>query len=368
MTAEKAMSARNTDRQQRRLLAATVVASLVFSACASSTSVATISGASGGDGVGEVIFASSCASCHGTRGEGGTGPPLAGHTAEQIIRQVRAPVGNMPVFGPEKISPAALDDLVEMITGLHLEGGAPHDGDGASPHDEARLSKQEVSQLQHALILDLLEQDDAAAAAHALEEVIEPLSGTHSDAMAALLEDIEAGRTDQVQSRLLDMAAHAPLTDGLNIDALLLTLALDDLRGGDEAASHWFDHLSVDSDLTETLLPMVLEARFRRSRRACRGCIARSQPLSLNPPKWKPFRWSSLVRLRRLPSSCRTGKPDPARSEGSARRALPPETPAAGCKKDSRSTITKYDYPRMPKEQSSGRQRCILTNETVDSS
>ena len=45
-----------------------------------------------------------CLSCHGTRGEGGFGPDLAGHTLTpaQFLRAVRKPWGVMPTFSPEK--------------------------------------------------------------------------------------------------------------------------------------------------------------------------------------------------------------------------------------------------------------------------
>jgi cytochrome c551 len=47
---------------------------------------------------GEQVFASSCAGCHGTSGEGGTGPALAGSglTTDEVTTRVREGGGIMP--------------------------------------------------------------------------------------------------------------------------------------------------------------------------------------------------------------------------------------------------------------------------------
>ncbi len=70
-----------------------------------------------------------CAACHGQNAEGSAiAPALPGHTAEQVRRQVRNPIGAMPRFGPEKISDEELDELVEFITELTSDGhGEPLD-------------------------------------------------------------------------------------------------------------------------------------------------------------------------------------------------------------------------------------------------
>ena len=46
-----------------------------------------------------------CAACHGQDGEGGTGPAVPGHTADQVRRQVRTPKGDiMPAFSQEQLN------------------------------------------------------------------------------------------------------------------------------------------------------------------------------------------------------------------------------------------------------------------------
>ena len=74
----------------------------------------------------DVFVASACSACHGQNGEGSTiAPALPGHTDSQVRRQVRAPVGLMPLFPPDKISASELDSLVAYIT--NLGGGHAHD-------------------------------------------------------------------------------------------------------------------------------------------------------------------------------------------------------------------------------------------------
>ena len=74
---------------------------------------------------GQALFSSKgCASCHGRDAEGGYGPALAGHTREQIVKQVRNPVGAMPTFDVNEVSDEELDQIVAFI--LSLKG----DGDG----------------------------------------------------------------------------------------------------------------------------------------------------------------------------------------------------------------------------------------------
>jgi mono/diheme cytochrome c family protein len=61
---------------------------------------------------GETVYQGSCASCHGDRGEGGTGPALAGSglAVSQITAQIRSGGGAMPpalVTGQEEADVAA---------------------------------------------------------------------------------------------------------------------------------------------------------------------------------------------------------------------------------------------------------------------
>lgn len=51
---------------------------------------------------------------------------MAGHSVAQVKRQVKARIGIMPVFPPDKISNKELQELAEFIAGM--DGGLAHAG------------------------------------------------------------------------------------------------------------------------------------------------------------------------------------------------------------------------------------------------
>jgi mono/diheme cytochrome c family protein len=72
-----------------------------------------------------LFIATGCAACHGDNAEGtDAAPALPGHTEDQVLRQVRAPIGLMPVFPPDKISNQELATLAEWVGSL--SGGHAH--------------------------------------------------------------------------------------------------------------------------------------------------------------------------------------------------------------------------------------------------
>lgn len=222
-----------------------IVPNLVVAVRSSPSRVATVTGQRPPETPGSVLYETACASCHGKKAQGGTGPALAGHTEEQVVRQVRAPVGKMPMFSPQIVSDHGLGALVELIEGLETREGAEV---GGHAHDANLLSKQEVSQIQHALILRSLEQRREGAASHAAEEVLDLLSGNHLVAMTMVLEDIQSNQVGPAQEALTNMAANAPLTTDLTAEDLLLTLVLNSLRDHNvDRARHWLGHIE-DSD------------------------------------------------------------------------------------------------------------------------
>src|SRR5690348_5435533 len=67
----------------------------------------------------EVFLTMGCTACHGQNAEGTSlAPALAGHSEFAVRRQLRAPVGIMPVYSPEMISAEDVDALVAYITSL----------------------------------------------------------------------------------------------------------------------------------------------------------------------------------------------------------------------------------------------------------
>jgi mono/diheme cytochrome c family protein len=67
---------------------------------------------------GGAVFGQNCAACHGGKGEGGTGPRLAGEAdaadAEAVVEQVREGGGGMPSFG-DRLSEQELSDVSAFV-------------------------------------------------------------------------------------------------------------------------------------------------------------------------------------------------------------------------------------------------------------
>jgi mono/diheme cytochrome c family protein len=70
-------------------------------------------------GRGSLVFAEHCHECH-PGGEGGLGPALNDKPLPRFLlrMQIRRGLGSMPAFGPNRISPEELTDLVEYIVAL----------------------------------------------------------------------------------------------------------------------------------------------------------------------------------------------------------------------------------------------------------
>lgn len=65
---------------------------------------------------GAAVFRDRCASCHGPRGEGGTGPALRGQAKVEIVTAGR-PTRGMPAFG-EILSDDEIEAVVDHANSL----------------------------------------------------------------------------------------------------------------------------------------------------------------------------------------------------------------------------------------------------------
>jgi mono/diheme cytochrome c family protein len=74
----------------------------------------------------QVVFQQSCAPCHGTRGEGGLAPQLAGRSLAATVVSSRVRQGGlvMPAFSAQQMSDRELQDLVTYISGLPVPTAA----------------------------------------------------------------------------------------------------------------------------------------------------------------------------------------------------------------------------------------------------
>jgi mono/diheme cytochrome c family protein len=114
---------------------------------------------------GEEIYANaSCAGCHWDSGQGpDIAPALAGHSVAQVKRQIRASIGIMPVFPPDKISNK---ELAEFIAGM--DGGLARAG---MPGDDLLM--------HHWMALSAIETNDDNEASHHVAHILEGAEGQH---------------------------------------------------------------------------------------------------------------------------------------------------------------------------------------------
>ena len=197
---------------RRRLAAASLVLGLVAAACAELSPIDTVpagqptvavaAGQSAPEpATGLELFRTvGCANCHGRDGEGNIGPPMPGHTAEQVILQVRNPKGDiMPPFPPDRLSDSDLDLIVAWITGLE---GAPmaHGGGHGGEDDPGQFNLTEAGHLR--LVLESLAADNLDDATHHVQHLVLDARPEILDLAEALLADLEMGSIHEVEQQV----------------------------------------------------------------------------------------------------------------------------------------------------------------------
>ncbi len=116
------------DKTPERFLTAIATTPTPAAPAIGPTTAPATAAADGAVAEGRALFSSvGCSSCHGADARGtNIAPPLAGHTAEQVKRQVRTPQGAMPAFSIAQLSDERLGKIAAYITSL---GGAPQAGE-----------------------------------------------------------------------------------------------------------------------------------------------------------------------------------------------------------------------------------------------
>ena len=182
----------------------------------------------------EVFIAKGCAACHGQNSEGTDfAPALAGHTEGQIRRQVRAPVGIMPVFPPDKVSNDELAQLVSYITNL--------EGDHAHVRAEGPVTVDQMA-VHHWMALFALDDGDGREGAHHVEHIIELTEGQHRSQMQKTLNFIEADEIENA-TLVLENMLQGLQPEKFDMKGLHLTMALSAIRVEDvEAAMQHVEH------------------------------------------------------------------------------------------------------------------------------
>jgi hypothetical protein len=218
-----------------------VMFTVVLAACSAPLPTATVTGNVPPEVPGQYVFETLCASCHGEQGSGARAPALTGHTADQVFRQVRAPVGEMPMFSSERLTEFGLEDVASYVVNLpDADADAAH---GAHAHGLG-LSKQEAGEIVHILLSRALQNQDLELAAHYSMAAQTNLVGNHLNAMVDISSSV--GQADLgaalagVEAMLV---ASSATTD--SSDAALITLLTHSAAANDDMAGveHWLAHL-----------------------------------------------------------------------------------------------------------------------------
>jgi cytochrome c553 len=216
-----------------------------------------------GHAAGSAIYQSAgCVACHGPDARGtAVGPPLAGHTAQQVRHSVRNPQGIMPRFGEDKISSKEIEKLAAYIASLEA-----HPGDAASGFPGAL-------EAHHWMAHQALRLGDAE---HALHHLTHARDVAADEAHRAGIERALA----LVRAKRLEQAAHAVVTmvsssvrPEMPIDKLHLKLALGAIDDGNaKEARHHLRHFADvsrghDRRHAEQLLELVERGNLAQAKK-----------------------------------------------------------------------------------------------------
>lgn len=206
-----------------------------------------------GVGVGERLFVSKgCASCHGQKGEGAdTAPALPGHTAAEVRRQVRGPVGAMPAFGRDQITDQELEQIAAYITSLP----------GAPGHREPTQMGDMVA-MHHWMAILALKAGNTGDAEHHIRHVMDSVGGEHKRRMEEALSMARGGRAHEAEHEIEHMLAGAAMPH-LGLPQLHLRASLSAIAVGDRAdAEHHIQHFwegasAPERQKAETILGLL---------------------------------------------------------------------------------------------------------------
>ncbi len=220
---------------------------------------------------GKVLFTEKgCVACHGPEAQGTEiGPALPGHTAEQVRRQVRDPLSQMPPFTEEQISDAELDNIVAFITSL-----APSE---AMHMHEHKMSTPVQAHLWMALTA--LESDNATDTQHHLQHAVEVADGSQAEAIQAVLDNLDGGDAHSVQHELESVLAEAQALEEKTVDQLHLELAMSAMEAREiEDVRHHMEHFmevasGVDKIKGRQVLALMDEEDLHEARHSIEGLM-----------------------------------------------------------------------------------------------
>ena len=203
----------------------------------------------------ELFVAKGCSACHGQDAEGtGAAPGLAGHGASVVRRQVRAPVGLMPVFPPDKVSNPELDILAQWVASL--SGGHAH----TRPADAGAAVAN-----HHWMALFALEAGNVDEARHHVDHIIELVEGDHLSRMKKIAESLVGEDAHDAIHAIQEMLVGTVAID-LTESSMHLRLALSAVRVDDVAeAMHHVEHfisLAPDTEEAEEIVALLRDGKL----------------------------------------------------------------------------------------------------------
>jgi mono/diheme cytochrome c family protein len=132
-----------------------------------------------------------CAACHGEDAQGTElGPPVGGHAAEAVIRQVRTATGAMPASGVDRITDQELAYIAAFVA----------DQPSMATELGTELTEAEREHLMETL--EALESGDQATALEHMRIAASIASGDNQEAFEHWAEEIEEGKLSMVEHEL----------------------------------------------------------------------------------------------------------------------------------------------------------------------
>lgn len=173
------------------------------------------------------------------------------HDVEMVIRQVRNPRFQMPIFSTAQISGQELDLIAGYISGLE---GREH------RHMEAPNLSAAV-EMHHSMALESLKSRDSAEAAHHVSHIIELLEpGNHRETMQRILGKLGQGGEAHDQEHDIEEMLAGSGSPNLTLTQLHLRQALISLAAGDvEESKHHVIHAqeSADWEIVSSLVKVL---------------------------------------------------------------------------------------------------------------
>jgi mono/diheme cytochrome c family protein len=202
-------------------------------------------------GQGEALYVQYCAACHGQNAEGtAVAIALPGHTEQQVVRQVRRPMGKMPAFAASQISDKDLELIARFITSLPA----------VEKHAEP-LALEDAMVLHHWMTILALKAGGTKNALHHIDHILEmKLEHEHEEGMREARELLVAGKMHDAEHEFEEMLA-GKADPGLAMPKLHLKLGLGDMavKSFNDAKHHMEHYLAMATGTDKANAQEVLD-------------------------------------------------------------------------------------------------------------